>query len=114
MFEKYFDVAKAYILYRAEHSKIRDGYSDIAESDLVDAAYLINTKIPEELREQVKAMIGKMFQWWEASDVADLTANIIDEVCEDVINTSDYPNYNDSDLRIAIKRTIINLTSIGK
>jgi hypothetical protein len=68
----------------------------------------------EELREQVKAMIGKMFQWWEASDVADLTANIIDEVCEDVINTSDYPNYNDSDLRIAIKRTIINLTSIGK
>ena len=68
----------------------------------------------EELREQVKVMIGKMFQWWEASDVADLTANIIDEVCEDVINTSDYPNYNDSDLRIAIKRTIINLTSIGK
>jgi hypothetical protein len=68
----------------------------------------------EELREQVKAMIGKMFQWWEASDVADLTANIIDEVCEDVINTSDYPNYNDSDLRISIKRTIINLTSIGK
>jgi len=68
----------------------------------------------EELREQVKAMIGKMFQWWEASDVADLTANIIDEVCEDVIDTSDYPNYNDSDLRIAIKRTIINLTSIGK
>jgi hypothetical protein len=68
----------------------------------------------EELREQVKAMIGKMFQWWEASDVADLTVNIIDEVCEDVINTSDYPNYNDSDLRISIKRTIINLTSIGK
>ena len=29
MFEKYFDVAKAYILYRAEHSKIRDGYSEL-------------------------------------------------------------------------------------
>lgn len=37
--------------------QIRDGYSDIAESDLVDAAYLINTKIPEKLREQVAASL---------------------------------------------------------
>lgn len=37
--------------------QIRDDYSDIAESDLVDAAYLINTKIPEELREQVAASL---------------------------------------------------------
>lgn len=29
MFEKYFDVAKAYILYRFEHSKIREGYSEL-------------------------------------------------------------------------------------
>lgn len=68
----------------------------------------------DELRENAKAMIEKMFQWWEHDEVADLCANIIDEVCEDVMETSDYPNYNDSDLRIAIKRTIINLTSVGK
>ena len=37
--------------------QIRDGYPDVAESDLVDAAYLINTKIPEELREQVAASL---------------------------------------------------------
>ena len=29
MYEKYFEVAKAYILYRFEHSKIRDGYSEL-------------------------------------------------------------------------------------
>ena len=29
MYEKYFDVAKAYILYRFEHSKIRDGYAEL-------------------------------------------------------------------------------------
>ena len=29
MFEKYFDVAKAYILYRFEHSKIRGGYAEL-------------------------------------------------------------------------------------
>lgn len=29
MFEKYFDVAKAYILYRFEHSKIREGYNEL-------------------------------------------------------------------------------------
>lgn len=68
----------------------------------------------DELRENAKAMIEKMFQWWEHDEIADLCANIIDEVCEDVKETSDYPDYNDSDLCIAIKRTIINLTSVGK
>ena len=72
------------------------------------------TEDDDELRENAKAMIEKMFQWWEHDELADLCANIIDEVCEDVMETSDYPNYNDSDLRIAIKRTIINLTSVGK
>ena len=67
-----------------------------------------------KLREDVRQAIYAMFQWWEHDEVADLCANIIDEVCEDVMETSDYPNYNDSDLRIAIKRTIINLTSVGK
>lgn len=64
-----------------------------------------------KLREDVRLAIYTMFQWWERDEVASLCANIIDDVCEDVKETSDY---NDSDLRIAIKRTIINLTSVGK
>ena len=68
----------------------------------------------EKLRENAKKMIHKLFQWWEPEDVAALCDNILDEVCEDVMETSDYPHYNDDDLRIAIKRTIINLTGIGK
>lgn len=37
--------------------QIRDGYPDIAESDLQDAAYIINTRIPKELREEVAASL---------------------------------------------------------
>ena len=36
---------------------IRDGYPDIAESSLQDAAYIINTRISEELREEVAASL---------------------------------------------------------
>lgn len=36
---------------------IRDGYPDIAESSLRDAAYLINTRIPKEMREQYAASL---------------------------------------------------------
>ena len=68
----------------------------------------------EELRENAEKMIYQMFSDWDISDAGSLCCNIIDEVVEDVMETSDYPDYNDSDLRIAIKRTIINLTSIGK
>ena len=68
----------------------------------------------EELRENAEKMIYQMFSDWGISDAGSLCCNIIDEVVEDVMETSDYPDYNDSDLRIAIKRTIISLTSIGK
>ena len=76
------------------------------------ALYDIDAK--EELRENVNNVIYDMFSDWDISDAGDLCCNIIDEVIEDVIETSDYPEYNDSDIRIAIKRTIINLTGIGK
>ncbi len=36
---------------------IKDDYPDIAESSLQDAAYIINTRIPEELREEVAASL---------------------------------------------------------
>jgi hypothetical protein len=68
----------------------------------------------EKLRQDAENVIYDMFSDWDISDAGELCCNIIDEVCEDVIETSDYPEYNDSDIRMAVKRTIINLTSIGK
>ena len=68
----------------------------------------------EELKDNVDRVIYEMFSDWDVSEAVNLRCNIIDEVIEDVIETSDYPDYNDSDIRIAIKRTIINLTGIGK
>ena len=68
----------------------------------------------EKLRQDAENVIYDMFSDWDISDAGELCCNIIDEVCEDVIETSDYPEYNDSDIRIAVKRTIIKLTSIGK
>ena len=76
------------------------------------AVYDIDAK--EELRENAERVIHEMFSDWDVSDAGSLCCNIIDEVIEDVIETSDYPEYNDSDIKIAIKRTIINLTGIGK
>lgn len=69
----------------------------------------------EELKRLVKIKIAQLFNWMDISDVTKLQDNIIDEVCQDVMDTSDYPlNFNDSDIEIAITRVIINLTSIGK
>jgi hypothetical protein len=69
----------------------------------------------EELKELVKIKIAQLFNWMDISDIVDLQNNILDEVCEDVMDSTDYPlNYNDSDIEIAISRVIINLTSIGK
>lgn len=69
----------------------------------------------EELKELVKIKIAQLFNWMDMSDIVDLQNNILDEVCEDIMDSTDYPlNYNDSDIEIAITRVIINLTSIGK
>jgi hypothetical protein len=69
----------------------------------------------EELKELVKIKIAQLFNWMDMSDIVDLQNNILDAVCEDVMDSTDYPlNYNDSDIEIAITRVIINLTSIGK
>jgi hypothetical protein len=69
----------------------------------------------EELKGLVKIKIAQLFNWMDISDIVDLQNNILDAVCEDVMDSTDYPlNYNDSDIEIAITRVIINLTSIGK
>ena len=69
----------------------------------------------EELKGLVKIKIAQLFNWMDMSDIVDLQNNILDEVCEDVMDSTDYPlNYNDSDIEIAISRVIIKLTAIGK
>ena len=62
----------------------------------------------EELKENVRKQILILFQWWDASDIESIQSTILDDVCKDVVETSGYPDYNDSDIRIAIKRTIVN------
>lgn len=62
----------------------------------------------EELKENVRKQILSLFQWWDASDIESIQSAILDDVCKDVVETSGYPDYNDSDIRIAIKRTIVN------
>jgi hypothetical protein len=69
----------------------------------------------EELKELVKIKIAQLFNWMDMSDIVDLQNNITEEVCEDVMDSTDYPlNCNDSDIETAISRVIINLTAIGK
>lgn len=65
-----------------------------------------------ELEEQVKREIGLVFSWMDLSDIAELQNNLTDRVCEDVVETSDYPNYNDSDIRISIARVLKEATNV--
>ena len=64
----------------------------------------------EELKKQVKREIGLAFSWMDLSDIAELQENLMDSVCDDVMESSDYPNYNDSDIRIAITRVLKEVT----
>ena len=70
-------------------------------------------RVMEELKKQVKRKIGLAFSWMDLSDIAELQDNLTDRVCNDVIETSDYPNYNDSDIRISITRILKEITKIG-
>ena len=62
----------------------------------------------EELRKDVSKEIRILFREWDSSEIEDIKDLILDDVCDDVVETSGYPDYNDSDIRIAIKRTILN------
>lgn len=63
----------------------------------------------KELMRAVNNEIISLFAWMGFDDVSTIQDSILKEVCEDVMETSDYPNYNDSDIRIAIGRAIIKL-----
>lgn len=67
----------------------------------------------EKLKKQIKREILLLFSWMDLSDIAELQENLTDRVCNDVIETSDYPYYNDSDIRIAIARVLKEVTKIG-
>ena len=66
-------------------------------------------EVLNDLKKAVRQNIGELFNWMDASDLCSFQDKITDMVCDDVIETSNYPNYNDSDIRIAISRTILNL-----
>ena len=65
----------------------------------------------KELREDVEFVITQMFATWDFADINTIKTAITDDVVNDVIETSDYPNYNCSDIIIAVKRTIVNRLS---
>ena len=62
----------------------------------------------EELKKEVSNHINILFGWMDGSEIEDVKDSILNEVCKDVMETSDYPSHNDSDIRIAIKRVLIN------
>ena len=59
------------------------------------------------IKDDINREISAMFSDWNASEVAELTEAIGESVADEVMETSDYPNYNSSDIRTAIKRVII-------
>ena len=59
------------------------------------------------IREEVNREIEQMFREWDASDIAEIEEMIGEAVADDVMCSSDYPNHNTSDIRIAIKRVIL-------
>ena len=111
--EEYAEFLRKSIADGADLYTMIDGFGGINQP-LGEVALYIYDDNEEKLRQDAENVIYDMFSDWDISDAGELCCNIIDEVCEDVIETSDYPEYNDSDIRMAVKRTIIKLTSIGK
>ena len=62
----------------------------------------------KSLINEINKVIEQMFYTWDGSEIATIQNVIAEEAAEDVIETSDYPNHNDSDIRIAIKRVLLN------
>lgn len=67
-----------------------------------------------QLQDNVRRAMYTMFPSWDSDERNELCNNIIDMVCEDVIETSDYPNYNGSDISLGIKRAILACTGVCK
>ena len=61
----------------------------------------------ETLKREIRNEITILFREWDQSEVAGLQDSITDEVAEDVVQTSDYPNHTIGDIRISIKRVVM-------
>ena len=65
----------------------------------------------EKLGKRIECEVALLFIEWDLSDIDSIYERIVDDVIKDIEETSDYPNYNDSDIRIAVKRVIIDKLS---
>ena len=66
------------------------------------------THIEKDLRKQIRTEVMRTFcSMLTASDIESVAESIVDECVEDVKVCSDYPHYNDSDVRLAIQRVVI-------
>jgi len=64
--------------------------------------------VEKGLRKQIRTEVMRSFcNWLTASDIESVAESIVDECVEDVKVCSDYPHYNDSDVRLAIQRVVI-------
>ena len=61
----------------------------------------------ETLKREIGNEIAIMFREWDCMDVATLQETLTERVADDVVETSDYPNHNSSDIRIAIQRVVM-------
>ena len=61
----------------------------------------------ETLKREIRNEITIRFREWDQSEIAGLQDALTESVAEDVVETSDYQNYNVSDIRIAIKRVVM-------
>lgn len=62
----------------------------------------------KELRVIIINEILNLFSGWDMCDIATIEETIIDDVIEDLLETSNYPCFNNSDIRISIKRVLIS------
>ena len=62
----------------------------------------------DELKNAIRIVIAQMFSTWDLSDIERVYDSICDEVADDVIETSNFPLFHDSDIRIAVKRVILS------
>lgn len=68
-----------------------------------------DAEVEKVLRKQIRNEVMQSFcTLMCASDIESMNMAMVDAVVQDVKECSDYPHYNDSDVRIAIQRVILN------
>ena len=64
-------------------------------------------EVHKELVNGILREVGILFREWDFDEINSIGERIMHDVIDDVKETSDYPNFNDSDIRISIKRVIL-------